>query len=448
MITLTAEQFKKKYGEAGVNSFAQQPKQEPTLGQRVGGVIQNAGEQAQQAIVGEGQYAGQNPITRGFEATASAFNAVPQVATQLLPKPARDVIGTVGDAIGSGFTALTNKIGDIPQLQDWVKNHSVAAKTLENILKTTEAGGQIAGTILGADQLAKGAQKAVDTTKQGAKKLGTMAQDSVITPLKGKVASSLETASPDIMNRVARLTPTEYNSFQKIAGKTPGEYLSETGNFGAPDKIISNEAVKFTNSLNQVDDALAQLPGTYKNGAVTDALDGLLQKAKATSGENTPSPIMSKVQELVAKNEGEGLTMSEINEVKRLYEREVKLGYSKLINPEGVAKATNIDSSLRSWQVKQASELGFKNIAEMNKQTQISKFIVNKLGQQIVGKSGLNSVNLTDWIMLSGGNPTSVAGFLTKKFFSSKSVQAKIAELLKQGETKGPVTPVMSAKLK
>jgi hypothetical protein len=133
--------------------------------------------------------------------------------------------------------------------------------------------------------------------------------------------------------------------------------------------------------------------------------------------------------------------MSEINEVKRLYEKEVKLGYNKLTNGDKVQQATNIDDALREWQVQQAKDLGFTNIDELNKQTQLSKFLINKLGDRIVGKASSNGMDLSDWIVLSGGNPASIAGFLTKKFFSSAIIQAKTAELLSGGQKTGQITP-------
>lgn len=45
--------------------------------------------------------------------------------------------------------------------------------------------------------------------------------------------------------------------------------------------------------------------------------------------------------------------------------------------------------------------------------------------------------------MLSGGDPTSVAGFLTKKFFSDPGIQAKIAKFLSKAEPKGAVKPII-----
>lgn len=248
--------------------------------------------------------------------------------------------------------------------------------------------------------------------------------------------------SANIMNRVARLKPTDATRFEDMSGMTHGEYLKQTGNFGPPDKIIANESTKFVKSKNSVDLELSKLPGVYQDGAITDALTGLYERAVKTSGDNTPSPYLKQVQDWMAKNKQGGLTMDEINGVKRLYEREVKLGYNKLNNPDGVAQATNIDNALREWQVKKAETLGFKNIGELNKQTQLSKFLINKLGDQLVGKNGLNGISLTDWIVLSGGSPEAITGFLTKKFFSSATVQSKIAELLNRGNpVKGQITP-------
>lgn len=130
--------------------------------------------------------------------------------------------------------------------------------------------------------------------------------------------------------------------------------------------------------------------------------------------------------------------------MKRLYEREVKLGYNKMLNPDKVQTSTNIDNALREWQVTKAEELGFTNLKELNKQTQISRNLINSLGDEVVGKTGLNNVSLTDWIMLSGGDPTAIGGFLTKKFFGSKGVQAKIAEMLSDVAPEGIKKPVVT----
>lgn len=248
--------------------------------------------------------------------------------------------------------------------------------------------------------------------------------------------------SANIMNRVARLNPLDAQKFKQIAGKTHGEYLSETGNFASPEKIIQNEFDKFQNSKQSVDDALSTLKGTYKTAPLQTMADDLYNRELRVSSEGAPSPDLVKSIELKSKLESEGLTMAETNELKRIYERNVRLGYLKDNNSEAIARATNIDNAVRNWQFKTADELGLKNLPELNKQTQISKFIVDKLGKKLLSKSGNNMVSLTDWILLSGGHPASIAGLVGKKIFGNKEVQAKIAKLVSKKTPKGVITPV------
>jgi len=244
--------------------------------------------------------------------------------------------------------------------------------------------------------------------------------------------------SSSIMNRVARLTPTDANKFSELAGMSHGEYLARSGNFGTPEQIIQNESKKFVNSLDQVDSAIAKLPGVYKSDPVTSALDELAAREKVVSTPGAESPDFARINQLVKANEKDGLTMDQINQVKRLYERNIKLQFAKDItgqSSEKIARATNIDNAMRNWQFNQAENLGLKNLPELNKQTQMSKAIINSLGKQITGKTGNNALSLTDWIMLSHGNPESIAGFLTKKTFSSPAVQSGVAKLLAKSPT-------------
>lgn len=244
-----------------------------------------------------------------------------------------------------------------------------------------------------------------------------------------------------IMNRVARLTPTDARKFEQLAGKSHGQYLKETGNFGSPEQIIENEAKKFVTSVKDVDDTLAKLPGQFKARPLKTALKELVEREKRVSSPGAPSKDLDRSIFLQKKHNTTGLTMSEINEAKRLYERNVKLEFNKLMSPEGVARSTNVDRALRAWQLDEAKKLGFKNLDVLNKQTQLSKFIVDNLGKQLTGKSGNEAVNLTDWIVLSGGDPTAVSAFLAKRIFSNKGVQSRIAKALTKEAPIGQVKP-------
>jgi len=232
----------------------------------------------------------------------------------------------------------------------------------------------------------------------------------------------------NIMNRVARLTPLQVQEFKRLSGgESHGEYLARTGNFASPQKVVENEAMKFANSLKEVDSALEKLPGTYKSPPLDTVLNDLLKREAEI---DVPTPETTKIISLLEKNESQGLIMKEINEVKRMYERTVKLGYAKERNTIGIERSTRLDSALRNWQFKTAEQLGLKNLSELNKQTQLSRFIVNKLGKQLTGKVGNEAISLTDWIVLAHGNPTAIAAFFAKRLFLNKGVQAGIAKKL------------------
>lgn len=437
MRTLTSDQFKQRFGDTGLSQFtANVESQQSYLGQIKEAVKSNVGEASRSLTASaEGQM---NP----FAAGANIF---------------KNVSGAILTPVSVALKPIFEKT--VAPLTDKIIGTQPAQRLIDVLSKNPELVGAIADTLEGALNTA-GIEGTISQLRSGAgfvrSQANKLTAETPPPPGGSTPPSALETTanqtSAGIMNRVARLKPTDEVKFKQISGKTPGEYLQETGNFGAPDKIIQIESSKFLKSKATVDAEFAKLPGVYQHGSILDALNGLLERAQAVSSGNVKAPYLSQVQTWLNKYKAGGLTMEEINAIKRLYERQVKLGYNKLLNSEKVEQATNIDNTIRNWQVKQAEQLGFKNVGELNKQTQISKFLIDKLGDQLIGQGPLNAVSLTDWIILAGGNIEAVSGFLTKKFFSSKAVQAKIAEVLNSKEVQGlieaDVSPTVESSLR
>lgn len=442
----------------------QQPVKQPI--EFGGKYVSNIAEEQTKGIkhIGESIKKGAVDVQAGME--TGGFKGIPQTLKGL----ATSAFGATSGALQAGFAPVTAAVGpvikaEVPIILKALKiAHPTLYKAVEKIAPdvqeavlpqiqqliekypdATSLTGDIVNTLLGAaggevnlTKLVKGAGEAVAPSVL--KKTGGEILDASGNVIKS-TAKAVTPESASIMNRVARLSPTESATFEKMAGMSHGEYLTKTGNFNNPETIIRNEAEKFIASKNEVDTALSQLPGEYKTGAIDDVLEGIISRAKETSGTNVKSPYLDRALELKVKHDTKGLTMSEINEAKRLYEKNVKLGHNKFNNPVAVEKATNIDNAVREWQVKKADELGFSNIKDINQQTRLSKYLVDKLGKKLAGESGNNALSLTDWIMLSGGEPSSVAGLLTKKIFSNKSVQSRIAKML-AGE---PTIPFIKA---
>lgn len=347
----------------------------------------------------------------------------------------------VGDVAGVGLdVGLTlSGLGTVKALK--------GLSTGQKILKGTIAGAKY-GTAYG---LAEGLQENKSTlgvigsgavgagsgaVLGGGLTLTTVGAGKLINKVREEGVSWVLPKSENIMNRVARLTPNQANQFKKLAGESHGAYLSRTGNFGTPQQIVEKEATKFANSLNQVDDALAKLPGNHKSQYLDIVLKDLVKRESAIGVKNAETKVISQ---LFQKNKAVGLNMSESNIVKRVYERTVKFGYMKEQNAIGIARSTRLDDALRKWQFSKAKELGLKNLDKLNKQTQLSKFIVDKLGNQIGGKTGNQAISLTDWIVLSGGDPTAISAFFAKKLLSSKGLQSGFAKAI-SNKPQGAIT--------
>jgi hypothetical protein len=213
-----------------------------SLSERVGSDITSAGSAVNEAITGTGVYKGQSSVRRGFDATAQAFNTIPKVATQMLPKPARGAVDYAGEKIGAGFKALVDKIASTDTFKgasgnlvkqsdgtvDFVPNDM---GLLEDALSVSSSSGQIAGNILFADQASKVLQKGTDLVKKGAdaseRFSKELAQSRKNTTTKSKVSQTDKTLEQAIKDS----TP----DYESLSPKQKQKYLSQVKEGGTFD---------------------------------------------------------------------------------------------------------------------------------------------------------------------------------------------------------------------
>lgn len=181
MAIFSAKELLEKHGvkPTEVKSLGYQPPQpepqeENVLG-RIGGVISRAGQEARSAIRGEGQYAGQSPITRGFQAAGAAALAVPQTIAAVAPEPIRQASEFVGEKVGQGFDVLTDKVASTKLFSDIGKLEAQGLINpqdnpefyrLKEQLQVAQSSGDVAGSVLAAQGATKTLQGAVDVTKK------------------------------------------------------------------------------------------------------------------------------------------------------------------------------------------------------------------------------------------------------------------------------------------
>lgn len=348
-----------------------------------------------------------------------------KVADTVLPNIVKKGISTAADFVAPALKKAGNLIDETKILPEGVSN---TINALPNAAEKLFTGGK------------KGLSSAIANQYKGNENM-----ESIVKGLKGKSGPM----SPErIMDRVTRVNPTVRQKFIQTTGMSHGDFAVKNDLFGSPEQITQKAFTLGENSKKMVDNTLEQLPGTYKPEALGTALDDLLARETRVSAPGAESKNLARTKELATKFNEEGLTMSEINEAKRLYEKNVKMDYLKSaqMNPENVVRATNIDSAIREEQMRIAKELGFENLAEMNKQTQAAYQFATDIWKSHSKEALNNALGLTDWITLSGGNPASIGMFFGKKIFGNKSVQSGIAKTLSKGKQVAPITPLFTPK--
>lgn len=396
-------------------------------------------------------------LSRGFSNAKQSFSEGldrQNLASQRSTKAGR-VSGTLGagfraagEAIGSligggiraipGGTTVMNKVDDVVGSAVDKTVTSKPYKGLESGFKKLPTGvqqtiGDVGNVAMGALGIAEplvapGATRALAQgiktfAETGIKEVGQQGINKAIT-------TGLEPEA--LMQRVARVSKGKQTKFEERAGESIGTYLVKRGIYGDPENITEQLYTRMQASKNRVDAGIAQIGGTYKNNSVQDALEQLAEREAKVSSLRTPSKDTDQVNKWLAKNSKDGLTLTEINAVKRMYERNIKLDYIRDNVSDGIARANNIDAKLRDFVEKTADASGFPVVRELNKETFLAKQLLDDLGAEYAGQQGNNFVSLSDAFFLAeaASNPTALAAFGLKKAFSSKSAMSAVARLM------------------
>lgn len=250
----------------------------------------------------------------------------------------------------------------------------------------------------------------------------------ILTPIGKGLMKALPSAEHTLQN-MNRLTKGEQAKFSSMVGESQGEWMNKRGIVAGGEDAVDQLANYFINNKKKVDEALLSIEGEYKN----PFLD-MMAKESAEFAENTLNKWAERMKGLAQKAETQGLTMSEINEVKRFYEQNNKFTYGKDITAgEKSVRATNIDNNVREWQIDLAEENGFTNLREMNKETQASKFLLDKLVKNTDWSFGNNFFTLTDYITavwLGSIDVTMLTWLIGKKALTSNWFRANYAKII------------------
>lgn len=191
--------------------------------------------------------------------------------------------------------------------------------------------------------------------------------------------------------------------------------------------------------MEEANKGLDAIQGNFKNDKLKKMLTELYAEAVAVEDD----ALVKTAGDLFNKYELDGLTMKEINQVKRMFEKENTFNYLRNNEARAYKRATNIDNAVREWQFQQADLNGLDNLREINKETQANFSAAKSIQSKITRQLGNNEISITDWIMAAGAlsNPQALAALVGKKMISSASGQKMYNKLIQKYDKTPQVKP-------
>jgi len=438
-----------------ISSPIPQEIQKPGLVERAGTAIKEEFGEAEQISAEAQQKFEQGEFVEGAIKTATA-------GTKALLSPITGAVGAVTAPIvekgteafkGALEAGFKKRLGEEEGQQafndlgeDFQQVVSSAVEKFDSLPSGAKTGIQFAATM--ADVLAtvlggKGAKKVVTETFEGATKLtkaGIGIAGEGIENVSKKVDDFLikvkSTKPGDVpfeeklIASTQKITPTKAIKFKELSGREPAAWLSERGIIGDRPATIQELSERWLGSKKLLDEGLSKMGGTFKDPSIRKILDEQLERARAVEDK----ALANLTKKRIEKFEADGLTPSEIINVKRDYERNTKLGYLKENNSIKVEIATNRDAELREFLIGVAEDQGFTNFRALSKELQQSRFLADAIAGKLQGQQANNIFGLTDNILLAGSvvSPDILAGLGFKKAITSEAAKAAAAKGIKK----------------
>lgn len=265
-----------------------------------------------------------------------------------------------------------------------------------------------------------------------------------------KITPTLPKAQELLVNQLEktnRMNPTKYTEFEQMAWERAGKFMADRKITGDVESNVSKLYDNFTKSKVEADKWLSAIQKTYKPSEVPPSYVDMLWELEKRFTYTKDNTNLAKVQEFKSKLGNGTLSHNDINGTKRLYEQKVKVNYIKDQNSLEVERATNIDNDVRNWQFDEASKLGFDNLKQINKETQLNRYLADAIGDKLARQLGNNNISLTDWIIAGQvpATPQALALLAGKKIAQNvvpKLYQKSLEKIAKLPTKKAPVANI------
>ncbi len=424
MQTISAEEFKNKYGSHGLSSFQAPPK--PTgIGADISNAFQGGLSQVEQGY--QQAKTATNPIQKTEAGLQMGAGAVGAAFSPLAP---------VTKYIGQGIDTAANTISDIPQVQQFAQT------------KAGQTASRVAGDTANTATLLslKGAEPAAAGVGAGARAVG----DTTVSLGKGaaKTADYLGHAAKDIVpttqgvishqvTKALDLAPGDIDKLHKSTGNNVGPWLADNNLIGK-NKAETQANIKgfFDQNYTQVRNEIGKVDTIYRPNQVPRYTDALKQIDKKIDGVPGLEKESVEVSNLLAKKD---ISLSDVQHVKELLDNHFNLYKVTGDVGEGVAKEglANIRSDLKNFIEKQVKDNTGEDIGQMNNNVSTAKslndFITTRSPKGLTASNlKLGDLGIFGVGMSFGGPLAGAALVFGKKLMETPTVRLRIARYMDQ----------------
>ncbi len=424
METLTADEFKKRYGAIALSQFDQQKKEEDLFTQ-----------------IKDAYQGGINKLTQGVAeakpigGTGDLIGGVGKIiggATEAITSPLAPVFAPVGKAVN----AIGNKISDIPAVQKFA--NSPAGEFTSRVAEDVGNYDEGAGLVAGGPKIAKLPAEAGNAVAEGISKVAAPKIAETVGATKSAIRDIIPTRQNLIDHSLARgldLTPGDLTTIKEATGNEMGPWMAENnliGNNKAGTQQLLNSF--FQQNYKEVRSQVAKVDTVYKPSQVK----GYVTALKNIYGKLNEVPGMEKqaveAENLLNKQE---LTLEDVQKVKELVDKHLNL-YNNMgdvragMEKQGLANIRNDLKSFIEGEVKKNTGV---DIQQLNNNVATSREVLDAIDARAT--RGITRSHLT-WreaaiglgLTYFGSPIIGLAAVAIEKILTSSSIQLRFARYL------------------
>ena len=360
----------------------------------------------------------------------------------------KDFISKKGSQLGLGasFIAPSATLAAIPKAKGVVRVGLGALAGLEAVTTDKIAlegelptkGELAAGAVFGGAIPIAGAGLA-----KGKKFLGKTAP--------GAIKASGEQFARGEIFKISKISDHNAKKFVDEFGETPATFMQDRAVLGKEPEMVTKLANNWNNLFKAKREGLDLIPGKFTDLPEVDrALSLIKKKIDDIPGVRSTSLIAkdkATINQLSNKIKSEGVTVSEIDEIKRIFERNNKIPSSVDLTVGSKIKALNteVDGNLRGVVEDLAEKGGMPNIREINKEIRANRRLADLVDGRGIEDGGLTAID-TLLVRYAVVNPKILAGLAISKTATSNVVRRFIAKKLSPKGAK-EITPERIGKL-